>query len=48
MAAGVFEAFFAANEYRFTMGKLIPDESALIHAGGSSVGSVETSNGLSH
>ena len=40
--------FFTANEYRFTMGELIPDESVFIHAGGSDSGSAETSNGLSH
>ncbi len=42
MAAGVSEAFFTANENLFTMGELVPDETVLIHAGGSGVGSAET------
>ena len=42
MAAGVSEVFFTANENLFTMGELIANETVLIHAGGSGVGSAET------
>jgi len=42
MAAGISEVFFTANENLFTLGKLVPDETILIHAGGSGVGSAET------
>ncbi len=38
-AAAVPEAFFTANENIFTLGKLAPGETILIHAGGSGVGS---------
>ena len=38
-AAAVPEVFFTANENIFTLGKLSADETILIHAGGSGVGS---------